>query len=349
MARRPTQEKLIEELTAEWEPRVRKEFLDAVDLVASDVVLAEVVERLRENDVEGAVRALGIERSVFNPLAAAVVQAVGAGGIAIVGNIPAQRAPDGGRVVLRFDVRDPVVEDWAERHSSTLVQGLTEEARESARLTIRQGLEAGRGPHAIATDLAGRINTKTKRREGGTIGLTRQQVEQRGRALEQLQSGDPKQLRDFKKRALRDARSDSVLDRAIRGERPLTAKQIDSMINRLTNRMIQYRSRVIARTETGEAMETAQHEGYRQTMGRLQLDPTTDVEKEWVATSGDRTRDTHRLLHGQVVTGLDTPFHSPSGALMRYPMDRSFGAPASETIQCRCHPRYRLKFERARA
>lgn len=347
MLKKLTQRELIENLTADWQPRFRAAFIESINEIVSQITLALVIERLERGDVPGAIDALNIERAAFGNLAIVTADAFNAGGIAVVGGMPNLRQPDGAKAVLRFDVRDPAAEAWVREHSATLITGLTDEARESARVTIEGGMSEGQGPRQIARSLAGSVNRATGRREGGQIGLTSAQVRQWQKARSQLISGDPAQLGAFMDRNLRDKRLDRTIRKAINAGKSLDAATAGKMLNRLSANMLRYRATVIARTETMEAMESSQHEAYRQTMARLGLNPATDVEKEWRATSGERTRDTHMALHGQTVTGLETPFVSFSGARLRYPGDRSLGAPASELVQCRCHPIYRLRFERA--
>ncbi len=356
MLKRLTPREQIINLTAEWEPQIRAQFLAAVRDVLSKIVLQVIIVRLEKNDIQGAIDALGIERAAFGGLASSIVQAFNAGGVAIVGNMPALRDPEGNRAILRFDVRDPVAEEWAREHSSTLIQGITDDAREAARLAIEGGLGQGKGPQAIAVDLAGRKNRVTGAREGGAIGLTSPQADQRAELRRIL--ADPDRISEYfvKDRETGELkprygstprRFDRQVAKAISAGKALDADSIDKISTLHTNKLLETRAKVIARTETMEAMETAHHEGFRQTIERLGLNPVTDLEKEWRATSGDRTRDTHMALHGKIVTGLDTPFMSFSGAQLRYPGDRSLGAPASELINCRCHPNYRLRFERA--
>lgn len=347
MLRRLSEKEQIGILLDTYTLSIRQAFLEAVADIRDRVTLRVIVERLERGDIAGAIDALNIEGAAFSGLAMQVQQAFNAGGVAIVSGMPQVRFPDGHRAVLRFDVRDPEAEAWVREHSATLVQGLTGEMRNSARATIETGMVAGKGPKAIATDLAGRVNRVTGKREGGSIGLTEAQTRQLANARSQLLSGDPAQLRAFMERKLSDKRFDRTIERAIREGRAIDKPLAERMLTALSNRTLKFRADVIARTETMEAIEASRHEGYRQTMARLGLNAATDVEKEWIATSGDRTRDTHQALHGQKVEGLETPFRSFSGALMRFPGDRALGAPASELIKCRCHPIYRLRFERA--
>jgi uncharacterized protein with gpF-like domain len=56
------------------------------------------------------------------------------------------------------------------------------------------------------------------------------------------------------------------------------------------------------------------------------------MQKRWVATKDDRTRDTHRDLDGTQIAP-DAEFVSPSGAKALFP--GQFGDPA-EDVNCRC-------------
>lgn len=58
------------------------------------------------------------------------------------------------------------------------------------------------------------------------------------------------------------------------------------------------------------------------------------IGKEWSATGGPRTRETHSTASGQRVA-KDKPF-IVGGYRMMHPGDNSMGAPAKEIINCRC-------------
>ena len=57
-------------------------------------------------------------------------------------------------------------------------------------------------------------------------------------------------------------------------------------------------------------------------------------DRVWIASSDSRTRDTHAAANGQRCSteGMFTI----GGSQMKWPGDRSSGAPAHETIHCRC-------------
>lgn len=84
------------------------------------------------------------------------------------------------------------------------------------------------------------------------------------------------------------------------------------------------RAVTIARTELLSASNQGSVEGARQS--------GVAEQKVWLATSDDRTRDTHRDVDGATVA-LEEPF-DVGGAPMMFPGDPA--GPASETINCRC-------------
>lgn len=89
-----------------------------------------------------------------------------------------------------------------------------------------------------------------------------------------------------------------------------------------------HRANVIARTETHAAGN----------YGSLKQAESTglQMEKEWVASGGGRTRDTHEDADGQTVP-IDAPFDVGGYDLM-YPGDPS--GPPEEVINCRCAVAY---------
>ena len=90
-------------------------------------------------------------------------------------------------------------------------------------------------------------------------------------------------------------------------------------------RLPPFRTEMIARTETTRAVNA----------GTYQIGREWDVErKEWLATSDDRTRDSHADADGQIAW-LDDPF-DVGGYEMMYPGDAQHGAPPSEFVNCRC-------------
>ncbi len=108
-------------------------------------------------------------------------------------------------------------------------------------------------------------------------------------------------------------------------EEQLTVPEIRDKIEELyLEQIIPNRSMVIARTEVISASNAGSRYAAKQT--------GLELEKEWVATADDRTRDTHAEVDGQRVP-IDEPYFVGGSELM-FPGDPN-GEPG-EVIQCRC-------------
>lgn len=106
------------------------------------------------------------------------------------------------------------------------------------------------------------------------------------------------------------------------------SKRLQSMYQEFSN----VRAERIARTETISASNLGSQTAAKST--------GLPLEKEWIATLDNRTRDPHAAAHGQR-RGLDDPY-VVGGQRLRYPGDTSLGASADNTIQCRCTESYRV-------
>ncbi len=98
----------------------------------------------------------------------------------------------------------------------------------------------------------------------------------------------------------------------------------------------------LARTETMAALGQAQEEAYRQSIAKGAVS-ADQIEGTWHTAGDNRVRDTHEAMDGQKAK-FNQPFRSPSGALLLYPGDTSFGAGASEICNCRCWRELKINF-----
>lgn len=317
-----------EQLIASWERPLRDAFIDGVYRTRDAAQIALIAERLEKGDVEGALRAVGIDASRFRELDAKMAEAFAAGGRFTENRIPATRYPNGYRLDFLFDIRNPRAEAWLRDHSSTLIRQITDDQRAMVRAALVQGMEDGRNPRDVALDIAGRINRTTGRREGGLVGLTATQQEWARNYARELATGDPKAL----ERLLRDKRFDPTIRRAIKEGRGLTKTEALPIFRAYLNRALRHRAEAIARTEAMAALHASAIEAAQQAIAAGQVAESA-VKKRWQSSADRRTRDTHRALHGQAV-GFRAEFVSPSGARLRYPGDPN--APAAEIVNCRC-------------
>lgn len=265
---------------------------------------------------------------------------------------PVLQAPGGGSIVFRFDMTNPRAESKIRTEAASRVTGYVDEQIETARKVIADGFAAGRGPRDIATDIAGRINPVTGKREGGIIGLSEPQAGYVENMRSRLLSGDPdemaKVLGRFDKdgkwiegtgQTLRDRRYDAKIKKAIRDvaagkENPLTVEQVQEMTAKYSDRLLKRRAEDVSRTETAQGVMAARAEAIQQAMDR---DSLTDeaLTKEWRHLGGLRhARDTHLTMSGQKVTGLNTPFFLPDGSIMLHAHDPQGGA--KNNVNCRC-------------
>ena len=336
------------DLIAKLEPEAERAFMEAVAQVKSDIVLREVVERLEKRDIEGAIEALHIDPAAFHPLSDALRQAYNAGGVLVVQNLPRLRDPLGGRVVVRWDVQNQRAEAIIRELSSTMITEVTESTKQVVRETIEARYSEGAGPNTIALDIVGRQSRVTGRREGGVIGLNGPQAALIERTRENLLSGDPERMRKYLALKTRDKRFDGAIRRAIDAGKPLDRASLDMVLMRLRDRNLKLRGEMIARTETMTSVMAAKHEAFQQGLDAAGRDASL-VTRKWRSAGDRRVRHTHTILNAQEVTGMDAPFISPSGAMMRYPGDTSLGAGASEIIACRCDVEYNFDFADAYA
>ncbi len=332
----------IEMLVEEWAPLLARAFLDAIYATRDGVQITLLIEMLERGDIDGALRAVGIDPVAFRALDVGIAQAFEDGGKLTTGQIPATRDPDGFLLKVRFDVRNYEAERWLREFGADLVKEIEQDTRELVRQRIVDGMEKGENPRTVALDLTGRVNPVTGRREGGLIGLTASQAKWVISYEARLRSGDPAQMREALSMGLRDKRYDATVERAIREGKPIPPEKIDKMVTAYRNRALRYRAESIGRTEALSALHEAQVQGWRQAIAKGQVKVET-LTKTWRSAMDERVRHTHIALNGQTV-GFDEAFESPSGAFLRYPHDPQ--APTAETVMCRCHMDVKIDFLR---
>ncbi|WP_171598970.1 phage minor head protein [Rhizobium sp. WYCCWR 11152] len=329
-------------------PNMEKAFREAIDDIKSEIVLREVIVRLERRDIEGAIQALHIDPAAFRPLSEALRQAYDAGGLRTSQNMPRLFDPLGTRIVFRWDMSNQGAEANIRNLSSTMITNISEQTVAAARQTIVEAYSQGAGPNKIALDLVGRKSATTGKREGGIIGLNEPQAELIERARINLLSGDPALMRKYLTLKTRDKRLDRAVQRAIAAGKPLDKETLDKVLMRLRDRNLRLRGETIARTETVTAVMSSKHEAFHQALSKSGRDATL-VTRKWRSAGDRKVRHTHEVLNGQEVRGMDLAFHSPSGALLRYPGDTSLGAGASEVVGCRCDVEYNFDFAEAYA
>lgn len=187
---------------------------------------------------------------------------------------------------------------------------------------LRQRLYATYVPNVNYTNLARQLRN--------TIGLTAKQE----LAVRNYENNLRNLNRDALRRELRDKRFDPSILRSIKNDSPLTDEQINNMVNRYRERMVNHRALTLARTEAFRAVSLGQHTAGIQAL-QLGAVNGNKVRRFWVHMHDLRVRDAHRAVPGMNPEGvpLDGYFQTPLGQ-MRYPRD-PMGSPGN-VYNCRC-------------
>lgn len=311
----------IERLLVGVERSIVKAFMDFVDDLKNPYLVKTLADQIEAGDFEGAMRVIDSHIVRFAQVAPREWARVGAAEAQTLAQDYGHLKP---QVAISFEVGNAVAAEAIQRAAMKFIVDITEKQREAIRAAMSTALAEGASSASAA------------RAFRDAIGLTKDQMARVDRYRAFLTDGSRRAL-DFK---LRDRRFDRSVDAAIEGRRPLTAAQIDKMVERYRARSIQSRAQTIARTEGLAITEGARDEAFRQMVETTGLD-TSLIDEIWRATtSDDRTRETHRAMNGQVQP-YGQPFESPSGATLRYPGDPD--APAEEVINCRCHKTRRIR------
>lgn len=318
----------IDKLIAAFEPILGKAFRDAVYNLRDAADIAQIARMLEANDIEAAIRAVGLDPIAFRPFDREITNAFEAGGNATARLVPITRAADGLRTIFQFNIRNPAAEQWLSQRSSTQVTEILDDQRTMIRDYLRAGMEAGNNPRTTALDLVGRIGA-SGRREGGVIGLASSQQKWLENYTSALSSDNPSDALTYK---LRDKRFDGAVRRATESGEAIPTALRGEMEDAYTNRALRYRAENIARSESITALHESQQQAIEQAVQSGAIS-RRDVTFIWRATQDNRTRDSHAEMDGQE-RAMGEMFITGNGVPIEYPGDPN--APIDETASCRC-------------
>lgn len=314
------------------EPRLKRAFLAAIKDANDGVDMARLKDAIRRRNYQDALSSINLSPASFNGLKAEIAATYEAGGTAASRGLKGARDAEGHAAVIRFDVRDTLTERLINSHVTQLVGDITADMRNAIRSALEAGLAEGKGPLAVARDIAGYWDAKKQQRVGGVLGLTNAQEQRVLKAATELQN-NPKA---FLQRPLagRDARR--MIERAARSGEPLTDSQIAKILAKYRSDLLLDRAETVARTEAMSALHEGQREMYEQAIrdGYVTGD---EIEREWSASGDNRVRESHVAIDGETV-GFGEAY---SNGLM-FPGDPN--GPAEEVINCRCYEIIRVNY-----
>lgn len=300
-----------------WERRMMLEWLGAMAAVKGDLTITEVTALLESGNTAEALRY--IDRAVTGWFNRAWVPAFNESASAAA--LFLQEAT--GVPIVLDQITNMKAVNAIQANGLRLVRGFSTQQTEAAMQAIQRSFTTGANP--IATARAFR----------DSIGLTARQEQ----AVQNYRIALEERPRASLGRALRDRRFDSTVRRAAESGEALPADKIDRMVGRYRERMLRYRSETIARTESLRSVHQGQFRMYEQAIDEGRIQPQ-QMEREWNTAVDERVRESHSMMHGQKTT-MDEPFISGLGNALMYPGDP--GAPAEDTVQCRCAVGTRIK------
>lgn len=323
-------------------PEVRRLFIEAMQDIVDEASIVEMEKAIEENDVEKLVQASGYNPVVLNKFIDKIEEIYEKSGNMLVDGWPKLRNGLGLTKAV-FNIRNESVENDLKVFSSNFITNISNEVRESIRETLVDGVSRGLNPRETALNIVGRMDSKTHKRIGGTIGLASNQTRWVNNARRYLENLDEK----YFTMSLRDKRFDSIVKKAIAEGKKLNKETISRLITAYESKALKYRGDAIARTETLQSINRAERAAIAQNIeeGLITADMVT---KYWSNSADERVRRSHVNLgtryNKQHPIGFDEPFETTTGSRLMYPGDISLGADLSEIVHCRCKCEYHIDF-----
>jgi len=302
-------EVVAQRIAARLEPEIRAQVVAVIATIRDRWTLGQLADMIERGRIEQALAVVDIAARQLGGAWSRVYQSAAGSTVAAVNRSL-------GVVGVHFDATNVRAVAAMRGNQLRLVQEFSREQRLATRQALLDGMRAGANPIEQARNFR------------QSIGLTSYQERAVANYRRALESGGT----DALSRQLRDRRFDRTVVRAADEGTALSSKQIDVMVERYRERYIQYRSEVIARTESMTAAAEGSHEAFTQAVESGDVSPDR-IERTWNPAEDNRVRDSHAAMDGQTV-GYDQPFISGSGARIRFPGDPQ--APPEERIQCRC-------------
>lgn len=324
----------LNQLISQYAPKIAQAFYTSIASVVDNVVLKDVTKFLELGDLDAAFRALGLSPAALRPLTTMIENAFEQGGVVTGQGFPGRLYTPLGSTVFRFDVRNSRAEAWLRNSAGDFITLIESDAKNAIRTALSSGVTAGQNPRTIAIELVGRINPKTQLREGGLFGLNKPQQT----AVANMRSDLTTLNNNYFNRQRRDRRFDGTVRKMFESGN-ISEKDIVRLTGRYKNNLLKLRGDTIGRDGAIEALNASEMEAYNQAvdMGAVE---ENGIQRFWDSAGRDgRTRDDHLAMDDKPPVGLKDAFIFPDGSKAMHPQDRSLGAPAEQTVNCRCRVR----------
>lgn len=289
------------------EPEVAKAIAAAIVEMRARITDAQLVDIISRSDVDALLQQIDFEPVRFalrDAIAAAAEQTprgFQAANGETVGAWPA-------RIVVRFDTLAPYAVAALREFESRAVDVLRADIRGGFIRALEQGVAAGKNP------------IDTARRVRDLIGLPDNLVRAVNSYREGLLSGDKAALRDALDRALRDARFDRTVLRALVDRTGIDPKKVDRMVAAYARRALQFNAETLARTGTMDALNQGNRLAWRHAIetGAVQV---YELRRFWIIARDERTCPRCKTIPSlnPEGRGMDEPFVTPYDGLVMLP------------------------------
>lgn len=326
----------LEQLYALKIPEIRDLFIESMQNVVDQATINEMIEAIENNDIDALYKASGFMPAMLNSFLDGVESVYKSSADLLIDSWPRNFR-------FIFNMRNEKVEEDLKTFSSNFVTNITDEVKENLRFALSEGVARGDNPRQTALNIVGRINPATKKREGGIIGLSSNQVRWVSNVRKYLENLDERYL----ELGLRDKRFDSIVKKSIAEGKKLKKDEIEKLVTAYEKKALKYRADSISRTETIQSMNRAERAAIEQSIEEGYL-KAEQVKKWWDDTGDGRTRLSHLELGKRYnknnPIGFNEPFITSTGSKLLYPGDTSLGTNAREIIHCRCKAQYDVNF-----
>lgn len=220
--------------------------------------------------------------------------------------------PSGG-IGVGFNVLDPRVIEAIRSLDSRVMRTLRDDMRDSVRVVVKEGIEAGLGPRTIA------------RRVRNITGLAPNQLRAVNNFRAALEGGNFNKALGYK---LRDKRFDRTLQRLLGTRGALTAEQVEKQVAAYRRKFLAWNAQTNARTAVNDAQRLGKHLATQAAIDAGLLDADR-MRSRWVNSGDGRVREEHEDINGVVVR-----FGEPFPDTGTYNDQEVI--PGEHTFNCRC-------------
>lgn len=330
-------QKQIIRLITQYSPRVREAFLSAIKDAQDNIDWDNLLRAIEDRDIEAAIKAMNISEASYQEYEDILTEIFSDSGKDVIRSIEGID-----KLGVRWNIKNPIAEEWVRTHVANKVVGITREQIELVRELVEAGIAEGKHPYQIAISIAGRATGKRRERIGGIVGLDGPRARRYNNVVSNLAT--PEGIRSLvvehpdgslTMRYRVNKSTENRILRAYRANKGLSTKEVAISEVQYKNALLKHRADTIAQTETANAVMGGRETEWKILTQEEGVDANR-ILKRWEHRRGasKHHRPDHLAMSGETVQGLNTPFVFPDGEQLRWAHD-VYGS-ASHVINCGC-------------